>query len=87
MQQGEIVVDGHELEVRMKMRGLTQRETAKLAGIHENTISGMKDSGAVRLSVVVAVCNALEIHPLEILRFEGFPPPHVGAPAMAIAAY
>lgn len=65
---GEIVV---RLDVMLALRKMKSRELAKRVGITEANISLLKSGNvkAVRFTTLVAICDALECQPGDILEY------------------
>jgi len=80
----ELVVDGRKVETWCAIRGMTQEQAAIAAGIAVPTLTNLKNSAKWRSTTLCALARVLDIHPYDLLSDHGFPPPHVGAPAMAL---
>ena len=61
-----------------------KEQAAQAAGIAVPTLTNLKNSSKWRSTTLCALAHVLEIHPFDLLSDTGFPPPHVGAPAMAL---
>ena len=80
----QLIVDGRKVETWCAIRGMTQEQAATAAGIAVPTLTNLKNSSKWRSTTLCALAHVLGIHPFDLLSDTGFPPPHVGAPAMAL---
>ena len=75
-------VDAKALRVRMAELNLTVREVAEAAGVAPMTVRRMLSELPCEIGSVGRVSAAIQLHPYDLLRAEGFPFPRLGAPAL-----
>lgn len=76
-----IRVDRNMLNVIMHDRGITNVELARRMDVHPNAIVRIKREQSTSLSGLKDLCKALECHPFDIMKVEGFPDPLMDAPS------
>ncbi|MCD6290359.1 MAG: helix-turn-helix transcriptional regulator [Anaerolineae bacterium] len=77
-------IDERKVRVFMAMRGIdTVRDLARKAGIHEDTVWKVFKGRNFTAETLERLATALECNPLDLLTVEGYPDPHMGAPALA----
>ena len=80
---GSLRIDPQRVRILAALRGInTNEELAQRAGITQRTLTNIMSGKNARLDTVAALAKALESHPFDILVAEGFPSPHVEAPAI-----
>lgn len=86
---GEVVdirVDRHALNIVMQNKGVTNVELARRMKVHPNAIVRIKREQSTSLNGLADLCKALDCHPYDIMKVEGFPPPLVDAPTACATA-
>ena len=77
-------VDERKVRVFMADRGIyTIEDLAKLSGVSSFTIRKLFKGAGFKSDTVQRLADALGCNPLDLLTVEGYPDPHVGAPALA----
>lgn len=76
-------IDERKLKIIMATKEIdTYAALAKKSGLHWTTISKLVSGQGFRSETLDAIANALEVNPLDLLQVEGFPDPHLAAPAI-----
>ncbi len=76
-------IDPTRVKVLAALKGIkTNDELATRAGITQRTLSNIMSGKNARLDTVSALALALGCHPFDILVANGFPAPHMAAPAI-----
>lgn len=79
-------IDSRAVKVLMATQGITTNEAlARMSGFSAETLRRLLNGEEFRSSTLKALASALKCNPLDLLHVEGFPPPHMDAPAIAIA--
>lgn len=79
-------IDSRTVKVLMATQGIaTNEELAKISGFSAETLRRLLNGEDFRSSTLRALATALKCNPLDLLRVEGYPPPHMDAPAIATA--
>jgi DNA-binding Xre family transcriptional regulator len=73
LSEPRIMVDRAKLGYAMERRGLNNKTLADLLGKHANSISRLKREQSCTLNDLARLCQVLNVHPLDLLSFEGFP--------------
>lgn len=81
----EVRVDRNAINVIQQERGISNVELARRMGVHHNAIIRIKKEQSTSFNGLTSLCEALNCHPFDIIRAEGFPPPLVDAPASLVA--
>lgn len=76
---GWLKVDGDKLKVAARLQGMTLTTLAEAMGMHYNGILRIAQTGTTNLRTVEELCNVLKCSPLDLLIFEGYPPPKLAA--------
>ena len=77
-------VDERKVRVFMADRGIhTIEELAERSGVTSLTIRRLFKGAGFKSDTVQKLADALGCNPLDLLTVEGYPDPHVGAPALA----
>lgn len=80
------VIDERKVKALAELRGLsTMRELAQAADIGEATLYNVLAGGGFRSATLESLAKALNVNPIDLLRVEGYPAPHMAAPAIAFA--
>lgn len=79
-----LAVDWKKVRIYMALRGInTEGELTKIAGLNRETVVQLKKGESCFESKTVSrLAVALGCNPLDLLRTEGFPDPHMVAPAV-----
>jgi len=76
-------VNPKKVKILAALRGIyTNEELAHRAGITQRTLSNIMSGKGARLDTVASLAGALSCHPFDILMADGFPSPHMDAPAI-----
>lgn len=80
----QLTINKRTVKVLMAAKGIdSNEELAKLAGFSGQTMRNLLDGGEFRSSTLKALADALEVNPLDLLEIDGYPAPHMDAPAVA----
>lgn len=76
-------VNERTVRILMAAKGIKDaEELAKLAGFSGQTMRNLLEGRDFRSSTLKDLAEALNVNPLDLLDVEGYPAPHMGAPAI-----
>ena len=78
-----IKIDELRVKQFMLMVGIeTQLELARRSGLDKQTVSRALNGDTFRSDTLSKLAEALNVNPMDLVSAEGFPAPHMGAPAL-----
>lgn len=79
----QVRIDERRVKQFMLMAGIdTQLELARRSKLDKQTITRALNGDPFRSDTLSKLAEALNVHPMDLIAAEGFPAPHMGAPAL-----
>lgn len=76
-------VNERTVRILMAAKGIPDtEELGKRAGFSGQTIRNLFEGKEFRSSTLKGLADALDVNPLDLLEVDGYPAPHLGAPAI-----
>ena len=85
--KGELRIDGDKLKAAAGLKAMTLKALSEALGMHYNSVLRIVNEGTTSLSTLELLCNVLDCSPLDLLVWEGFPPPKSDALASLLSQY
>ncbi len=77
-------IDERKLRIIMATRGIdTLQELSEKSGVSYSTLYNVLNGAPFRSVTLQGLAQALEVNPVDLMVIEGYPVPHVDAPAIA----
>ena len=84
MPDTKFVPHGRKIKLYMALAGIPSvRQLAIKAGKDQKTVQKAVDGHSVNMETLASIAAALNVHPFDICDTDGFPSPHMDAPAFS----